>query len=66
MRKLHHRAMPEPDDPYIGWSLSNRPQMLALEAELAHLPPSLIVGLWEVIDASAPEQRGRSSSGATR
>jgi len=29
--------MPEPGDPYRGWSLFDRLQMLAFEAELAHL-----------------------------
>jgi hypothetical protein len=33
--------MAEPD-PYAGWSFSDRLRMLALEAELAHLPRSLI------------------------
>ena len=33
--------MPEPD-PYACWSLSDRLQMLAFEAELAHFPRSLI------------------------
>ena len=41
--------MAEPD-PYAGWSLSDRLQLLAFEAELAHLPRSPIAALWEVID----------------
>jgi hypothetical protein len=39
--------MSEPDH-YVGWSLADRLQMLALEAELARLPRSLITALWEV------------------
>ena len=35
-------------DPYRGLSLSDRPQMRAFAAELAHLPRSLISGIWEV------------------
>jgi hypothetical protein len=35
------------EDPYAGWSLSDRLQLLAFEAELAHLPRSLIAALWE-------------------
>jgi hypothetical protein len=42
--------MPEPD-PYAAWSLSDRLQLLAFEAELAHLPRPLIVALWEAIDS---------------
>ena len=38
------------EDPYAGWSLSDRLQLLAFEAELAHLPRSLIAALWEAID----------------
>ena len=41
--------MAEPD-PYSGWSLSDRLQMLAFEAELGHLPRSLIAAVWEVFD----------------
>ena len=41
--------MSEPD-PYSTWSLSDRLQMLALEAELAHLPRSLIIAIWESLD----------------
>jgi hypothetical protein len=40
-------------DPYDGWSLSDRLQMLAFEAELAelaHLPRSLITAVWNVFD----------------
>ena len=47
--------MPEPD-PYAGWSLSDRLQLLAFEAELAHLPRSLIAALWEAIDTSVVAQ----------
>jgi len=36
-------------DPYTGWSLYDRLQMLAFEAELANLPRSLIVAIWEVL-----------------
>ena len=42
--------MPEPD-PYRSWSLSDRLQLLAFEAELARLPRGLIAALWE---ASGP------------
>jgi hypothetical protein len=38
--------MPE-HDPYACWSLSGRLQMLAFEAELPHLPRSLITAIWE-------------------
>ena len=41
-----HIAAP---DPYAGWSLSYRLQMLAFEAELAHLPRSLIAAIWEAL-----------------
>ncbi len=34
-------------DPYASWSLSNRLEMLAFEAQLAHLPRSLIAAIWE-------------------
>ena len=34
-------------DPYIGWSLSDRFQMLAFEAKLSNLPCSLISAIWE-------------------
>jgi hypothetical protein len=37
--------MAEPD-PYAGWSLSDRLQMLAFEAEFAHLPRSRIAAIW--------------------
>jgi hypothetical protein len=37
-------------DPYTAWSLSERLQMLAFEAELAHLPRSLVNALWEAHD----------------
>ena len=33
-----------------SWSLSDRLQMLAFEAELAHLPRSLIAAIWEALD----------------
>jgi hypothetical protein len=38
------------EDPYAGWPLSDRLQMLAFEAELAHLPRCLIAALWEAIE----------------
>lgn len=41
--------MPEPE-PYAAWSLSDRLKMLTFEARLAHLPPALIVALWDAID----------------
>lgn len=50
--------MPEPD-PYARWSLSDRLQMLAFEAELAHLPRSLIAALWEAIDLAVKSGPGR-------
>ena len=37
-------------DPYNHWSLSGRLQMLAFEAELAHLPRSLIAAVWDAVD----------------
>jgi len=44
--------MPE-SDPYAGWSLSDRLQILAFEAELAHLPHSFITAVWEAVDRLA-------------
>ncbi len=44
--------MPEPD-PYARWSLSDRLELLAFEAELAHLPPALIATIREAIDQEA-------------
>ena len=41
--------MPEPD-PFASWSLSDRLQMIAFEAELAHLPRSLIAAIWEALE----------------
>jgi hypothetical protein len=41
--------MAEPD-PYAGWSLPDRLQLLAFEVELADLPRSLIAVLWEALD----------------
>jgi hypothetical protein len=56
--------MAEPD-PYAGWSLSDRLQLLAFEAELARLPRSLIAAVWEAYDSleaspipGAPTHRG--------
>lgn len=43
---------PKPD-PYAGWSLGDRLQMLAFEAELARLPRSLIGAIWEAFDTSS-------------
>jgi hypothetical protein len=37
-------------DPYAGWPPQDRLQMLAFEAELAHLPRSLIGAIWEALD----------------
>jgi hypothetical protein len=37
-------------DPYAGWSLSDRLQLLAFEAELAHLPRSLIAAIWGALE----------------
>ena len=37
--------MTEPDH-YVGWPLSDRLQLLAFEAELAHLPRSPIAAVW--------------------
>jgi hypothetical protein len=42
--------MPEPDDPYRTWPLLHRLEMLAFEAELVHLPRSLIAAIWETIE----------------
>ena len=52
--------MPE-SDPYACWSLSDRLQMLAFEAELAHLPRSLIAAIWTALDSldSPNSQRQR-------
>jgi hypothetical protein len=33
-------------DPYANWSLTDRLQMLAFDAELAYLPRSLIETTW--------------------
>jgi len=49
--------MAEPD-PYLGWPLSDRLQLLAFEAELAHLPCSLIAALWEAIDSPVNDRCG--------
>jgi hypothetical protein len=38
-------------DPCASWLLSDRLQLLAFEAELAHLPRSLIAALWEALDS---------------
>jgi len=38
-------------DPYAGWSLSDRFQMLAFEARLAHLPRSLIAAIWTAFES---------------
>ena len=53
-----HMAAP---DLYAGWSLSYRLQMLAFEAELAHLPRSLIAAIWEALGTldSLDSQRQR-------
>jgi hypothetical protein len=40
-----------PEDPYFGWSLSDRLELLAFEAELARLPRGLIAALWQAIHA---------------
>lgn len=40
-------------DPYASWSLSDRLQMLAFEAELAHLPRSLIIRLAQLAAEAA-------------
>jgi hypothetical protein len=45
--------MPEAD-PYANWSLSDRLQMLAFEAELPHLPRSLIPAIWVAFDTFRP------------
>ena len=37
-------------DPYLTWSLSDRLQMLAFEAELAYLPRSLTSAIWEALE----------------
>ena len=37
-------------DPYVNWSLLDLLQRLAFEAELAHLPRSLIAAVWEAED----------------
>jgi hypothetical protein len=42
--------MAEPD-PYAGWSLSDQLELLAFEAELAHLPRELIAAIWEALDS---------------
>ena len=41
--------MAEPD-PYAGWPLSDRLQLLAFEAELAGFPRSLIAAIWTALD----------------
>jgi hypothetical protein len=41
-------------DPYASLSLRDRLQMLAFEAQLAQLPPSLVSALWEVIPSTLP------------
>jgi hypothetical protein len=50
-------------DPYSRWSISDRLQMLAFEAELARLPRSLILALWEAIDVNDTSHKpGRSAA----
>ena len=49
-------GVPEPD-PYLSWSLSDRLQLLAFEAQLAHLPRSLVSAIWEAIDGMGPPGR---------
>ena len=53
--------MDEPD-PYAGWSLSDRLQMLAFVAELAHLPRSLVTAIWTALESldSLDSQRQRN------
>ena len=48
-------------DPYVGWSLSDRLQMLAFEAELAHVTRSLITAIWEALDSLDSLDSQRSS-----
>ena len=38
------------NNPYTGWSLWDRLQMLAFEAELAHLPRSHISAIWAALE----------------
>ena len=52
-------------DPYTSLSLSDRFQLLAFEAELAHLPRSLISALWEVMDPSIVKGALLVARGAT-
>ena len=47
--RLRSASISKPD-PYAGWSLSERLQMLALEAELAQLPRSLVTAIWEALE----------------
>jgi len=53
--------MAEPD-PYSSGPLTDRVQMLAFEAELAYLPPSLITAIWEVIDTRPLTKEERPSA----
>lgn len=48
-------------DPYASWPLSDRLQMLAFEAELGHLPRSLISAIWEtrISPQMPPGESGR-------
>lgn len=38
-------------DPYARFSLADRLQMLAFEAELAHLPRSPIAAIWTALES---------------
>jgi hypothetical protein len=41
-------------DPYSHLSLPDRLQLLAFEAELAHLPRSLVAAIWIALDSLGP------------
>lgn len=56
----YREAMVQPDL-YSRWSLSDRLQMLAFEAELTRLPRSLIEAVWEMVDAGAQVAGARAA-----
>jgi hypothetical protein len=61
MRRRHTCCIRE-FDPNATWSISDRLQMLAFEAELAHLPRSLIIAIWESLDQQNQSHVTRASS----
>jgi hypothetical protein len=38
------------EEDYSGWSLRDRLELLAFEARLTGVPPTLIAAIWEALD----------------